>query len=112
MDQPSPTGGDKRFFRPRGFNGPQDTGNPDGWKTVTFKFQTFAGCKIGKDCPPNWYEGVKWEITRTWQDAAAGVTRPGKITVTSINYNPRPPPEFRDAYRLFNEKQGYKECTE
>ena len=70
-DAPATSGGDKGF---------KSAANPGGWSTVTYYFENYALCALGKDCAPmsgplsgpTWYDGIAWQYAKTAVDDAAG----------------------------------------
>jgi hypothetical protein len=97
-DAPTTDGGDKGFY--------DATKNPNGWKKIVKKFETFAWCMQGTDCG-KWYEGVKWEYTKTWED-----NRDGKLgtSVLTDNNVATPSQNFLDAFDKFNNDKKFTPC--
>ena len=99
-DAPTTGGGDKGFFDP--------IGNPTGWRTYTIEFAAFAYCMQGDDCG-QWYEGVKWEYTKTWQDQRDG--KPGLSKIVDQNVGGGPSTSQREAFTKFNSAKGFVPCS-
>ena len=97
-DTPQSSGGTQGFYHA--------TTNPGGIKEYKAKFETFAYCLKGPDCG-TWYEGVKWEYTKTWEDKRDGKT--GTSTITNNNIA-TPSQNFLDAFDKFNKDKGFTPC--
>jgi len=94
-DAPDSRGSDKGFYN-------KDS-NPDGYKKITTKFETFAYCAKGPDCG-KWYEGITWVHTQTSSDAGAGTS---KISGPSAD----PSEGFKKAFAKWNERYTFKPCS-
>jgi hypothetical protein len=98
MDGPATGGGT------RGFN---SAANPTGWNTVSYLFETYAFCAAGTECG-TWYDGVRWNYTKTAADAAAG--RNGTSTATNSVTAPGPGSTTIRAFNHFNSTRGFSPC--
>lgn len=103
VDVPNTNGLEKEFYKPGS--------KEDGWKKVQYKFETFAWCMKGKDCPadnkPTWYEGIKWEFTKTWEEVRDGKKGKSKVTDEQVD---SPSKDFLDAFNKFNKRHGFTPC--
>lgn len=95
-----------RNFVPNGF---YDGGsNPGGTKKFVMEFFTYGWCMKGPDCG-KWYEGVKWEYVKTWENHRDG--KDGTSTILDKNLSPPPGASQIDAFNNFNKEHSFTPCT-
>lgn len=98
-DAPQTGGGD------RGFN---SVANPSGWTKVQYKFETYGYCAAGTECG-TWYDGVRWDYTKTATDHAAGSA--GTATATASLLPPGAGSTVVRAFDKFNSEKGFTPCV-
>ncbi len=81
--------------------------NPKGWKKYRAEFAVFAYCMEGDDCG-KWYEGMKWEYNKTWEEHRDGA--PGVSTITDKNVTSGPSKSQLEAFDKFNKKHAFTPC--
>ncbi len=91
IDPPMAEGGNRRFKSP---------GNPNGYQTVVWKFETCAFCERGADAG-KFYECITWEHTRTAADAAANPSKKGKSEFKG--QSDAPTDGYKAAYQKFKQ---------
>jgi len=96
VDIPFTSGGSYGFYDKRA--------NPiEGWKRVTFFFETFAWCMKGDDNKNKetmgFYEGIKWYYTKTYEDDKADLDGVSRITLDNLQ---APSGSFLAAFDLYN----------
>jgi len=81
--------------------------NKTGWKKVKYSFVAFAYCMKGSDCG-KWYEGVRWEYNKTWEDQRDG--KKGESKITDNNVTTGPTKSQLEAFEKFNKAKGFTPC--
>ena len=62
---------------------------------------------MAKDCG-KWYEGVRWEYEKTWEDRRDG--KKGKSTIIDNDVTGGPSKSQLEAFEKFNKAKGFKPC--
>jgi len=81
--------------------------NPLGCKKVVFRFETFPWCMEGLDCSKLYEGGVKWTLTKTWEDASKD--RQGTVAIQENNVA-KPSEQFLAALYKFNSIKMFTPC--
>lgn len=92
-DAPYLSGGNIGFYHP--------TSNPHGFKELRVDFVAYAYCLGSDDCEDcgKWYEGVRWEYIRTWEDQSYG--RVGESRIIDKNVTTGPTIGQLEAFKRF-----------
>jgi hypothetical protein len=97
-DQPRATGGNSGYYH--------EKLRPNGVKEIVYSFEVFAWCGDGED-RPKFYEGIKWEYRRTWEQWWDKDIDEGDVLVTNYNLE-KPSATFLEAFEKFNKVKGFK----
>jgi hypothetical protein len=82
--------------------------NKIGRKSIKHEFVTFAICVKGADCGA-WYEAIKWEYSKTWENQRDGLT--GDSVIIDNCFNGAPTAGQLEAFNKFNTSRGFKPCS-